>query len=225
MKRLNKEGPRVLGCIYPPRRLEDEDLPSVVAGGAVVIDARPAAEFAQRFFPGTLNIPLNTSFVTWAGWLVSCDNDIYLVLGEGADSRLQEVVRALALIGLDRIKGYFTESALGVVDRGALSSISQVSVQEADRALRAGETIVLDVRSDMEWQEGHLPGARHIPLGYLRDRLGELTTRTPLITHCLSGGRSAIAASILRGAGFEQVSNLSGGFQAWKDAGLAVTHG
>lgn len=224
MKRLNKEGPRVLGSICGPRRVNDQELTAVVASGAMVIDARPASEFAQRFLPGTLNLPLNNSFVTWAGWLVPYDTDIYLLLGENADTRLDEAVRALALIGLDRIEGYFMESALGNVDAGAMSAIPQLSVEEADRALRAGALTVLDVRSETEWKEGHLPGARHIPLGYLRDRLAELSKRTPLITQCLSGGRSAIAASLLRASGFNEVSNLSGGFEAWKDAGLAVVH-
>lgn len=222
MKQLNKQGPRVLGGLGSPRRVDDGELASVVASGAMVIDARPAAEFAKRFLPGTLNIPLNNSFVTWAGWLVPYDVDIYLLLGEGADTQVDDAVRALALIGLDRIKGSFMESALERVQRAAMSAIPQVTVDEANRALGAGEVTVLDVRSDMEWNEGHLPGALHIPLGYLRDRLGELTKRTPLMTHCLSGGRSAIAASILRAAGFDQVSNLTGGFQAWKDAGLTV---
>jgi hydroxyacylglutathione hydrolase len=114
------------------------------------------------------------------------------------------------------------ECALRRLDARAMSAIPQVSVEDAARALGAGEITVLDVRSDTEWKEGHLPGARHIPLGYLRDRLGELSKRTPLITQCLSGNRSAIAASVLRAAGFDQVSNLAGGFQAWKDAGLGV---
>ena len=225
MKRLNKEGPRVLGSISPPRRLDDGDLTSVVESGRTVIDARAAEEFAQRFLPGTLNIPLNNSFVTWAGWLAPYDADLYLLLGQGAETRLDEAVRALALIGLDRVKGFFMESALGAIDRGTVAEIPQLSVLDAARAIRAGEITVLDVRSDAEWEEGHLPNAHHIPLGYLRERLGELAKSTPLVTQCLSGGRSAIAASILRAAGFDRVSNLTGGFQAWQDAGLAVAHG
>jgi hydroxyacylglutathione hydrolase len=224
MKRLNKEGPRVLGGVRPPRRVRDEALAAIVASGATVIDARPAADYAERFLPGTLNLPFNTSFVTWAGWFVPYTTDIYLLLGEGADARLDEAVRALALIGLDRIEGYFLASALDTIDPASLAAIPQVSVDDAERALRAGEVTVLDVRSEMEWDDGHLPGARHIPLGRLRDRLGELTRGTPLVTQCLSGGRSAIAASILRGAGFDRVSNLAGGFQAWNDAGLDVAH-
>jgi hydroxyacylglutathione hydrolase len=69
-----------------------------------------------------------------------------------------------------------------------------------------------------------VPGATHIPLGYLRDRLRELPKDCGFVTQCMSGGRSAIAASILRSEGFERVSNLIGGLQAWKDAGLPVTH-
>lgn len=188
-----------------------------------MIDARPASDYAAGFLPGTLNIPLTNSFVTWAGWLVRYDVDVYLLLGEGAESRLEEAVRALALIGLDRVKGYFGERALRRLDANVLARIPQLSVQEAERPVRAGELTVLDVRSDMEWHDGHLPGARHIPLGYLRDRLGELSRQQPVVTHCLSGERAAIAASILRAEGFENVSNLAGGFQAWKEAGFDVT--
>jgi hydroxyacylglutathione hydrolase len=224
MKKMNKEGPRVLGCICPPRLQNDEALVSIVSGGAVVIDTRSAADYAAGFLPGTLNIPLTSSFVTWAGWLVPYDADIYLLLGEGTDARLEEAVRALALIGLDRITGYFAESALRRLDGAALPRIPQLSAQEAERPVRAGDLTVLDVRSDMEWNDGHVPGATHIPLGYLRDRLRELPKDCGFVTQCMSGGRSAIAASILRSEGFERVSNLTGGLQAWKDAGLPVTH-
>jgi hydroxyacylglutathione hydrolase len=98
MKRLNKRGPRVLGAFRTPRRQQDDALPAIVASGALVVDARPASEYAAAFLPGTLNIPLNNSFVTWAGWLVPYTDDFYLLLGDGAETRLDEAVRALSLI-------------------------------------------------------------------------------------------------------------------------------
>jgi hydroxyacylglutathione hydrolase len=219
MKRLNKEGPRVLGCMCTPRRQNDEALASVVAGGALVIDVRPTAEYAARFLPGTLNIPLNNSFVTWAGWLVPYTIDFYLLLGEGAEARLEEAVRALALIGLDRVAGYFTAGALARLDGPALAQIPQLSPHDlaADGTRR-----IVDVRSDLEWQADHLAGATHIPLGHLTERLSELPKDQPLVTQCQSGTRSAIAASLLRREGFTDVSNLTGGIQAWTDAGLPV---
>jgi hydroxyacylglutathione hydrolase len=219
MKRLNKEGPRVLGCICTPRRQDDEALASVVAGGALVIDGRPAADYAAGFLPGTLNIPFNHSFATWAGWLVPYEQDFYLLPGEGAESRLEDAVRALALIGLDRVRGYFDHRALGRVDSTALARIPQVSPHDVGSN---GKRLIVDVRSDMEWKSGHLAGATHIPLGHLTERLAELPKGRPLVTQCQSGARATIAASLLRRAGFPDVSNLTGGIEAWKEAGLPL---
>lgn len=229
MKRLNKEGPRVLGCICPPRRQDDQALASVVAGGALLIDARPAAEYAAGFVTNSINLPLNNSFVTWAGWLVPYDRDVYLLLGEGADTRLDEIVRALALIGIDRVAGYFTETALTTIDRGSVGRIPQLTpaalselvTPKAAPAAGDGAT-VLDVRTDPEWREGHIAGAIHIPLGHLVDRLTEIPRDRPVVTQCQVGGRSAIAASLLARAGFADVRNLAGGIEAWTQAGLPV---
>ena len=71
-----------------------------------MIDTRPAEVYARGHVPGTLNIPLGGSFITWAGWLVPYDRDFYVVT-----DRIDEVRRALALIGLDRIAGYFADAA------------------------------------------------------------------------------------------------------------------
>ncbi|HYU79406.1 MAG TPA: MBL fold metallo-hydrolase [Vicinamibacterales bacterium] len=222
MKRLNKEGPRVLGCLCTPRRLDDEALGSVVAGGALVIDVRSASDYAAGYVPGTLNIPLNNSFVTWAGWFVPYTQDSYLLLGEGAESRLDEAVRALALIGLDRIAGYFSSSALRRVPASDLARIPQLSPRDAAQRIDAAHLTILDVRSDIEWKEEHLPGALHIPLGQLEERAAELPKQQLLVTQCQSGNRSSIAASVLRRAGFNDVSNMAGGLSAWETEGLPV---
>ena len=129
MKRLNKEGPRLLGSFARPPRTDDGELAALVAGGRLVIDTRSAAEYAAGFLPGTLNLPLTSNFVTWAGWLVPYAEDFYVLLGEGAESRLPELVRALALIGLDRIAGFFSHTALKRAPQ-ALARIPQVMPAE-----------------------------------------------------------------------------------------------
>jgi hydroxyacylglutathione hydrolase len=223
MKRLNKEGPQILGERRMPRQIADDRLAPVLAEGGVVIDTRPAADYAQEFATGTLNLPLNHNFVTWAGWLVPYDKDLYLVLGDGADARLPELLRALALIGLDRVAGYFNESAVKRVGRGGRSQIPQIAPREL-AAMRGDHVpVVVDVRTDNEWREGHLPAAIHIPLGRLTERLSELPHQQPVVVQCAAGARSAIAASVLARAGVADVSNLVGGYNAWIAAGLPTT--
>ena len=173
MKRINKEGPPPLGDRPTPRRLDDQALAAALARGAMVIDTRSAAEYARDAVIGTINLPLNGSFVTWAGWLVPYDADFYLLLGDGAEQRLDEMARALALIGLDRLGGYFTSSALAALPAGAHSRIPQIE-PAALAGMRGDDVpVVIDVRNDAEWGEGHLPSAVHIPLGRLTERLAE----------------------------------------------------
>ncbi len=102
-------------------------------------------------------------------------------------------------------------------------------IREADSAaalqlINHKDAIVLDVREADEFKTGRLLNAKHIPLGKLRDRVGELERYRdkPIIVVCRSGNRSATACSLLGKEGFAQVYNLSGGIMAWQKAGLPV---
>ena len=88
-------------------------------------------------------------------------------------------------------------------------------------ALADGGAVLLDVREPHEWQAGHAPRARHIPLGQLARRAAELPERRAVVTVCRSGARSVRAAVLLARQGRE-VSNLAGGMRAWARAGLPV---
>ena len=88
--------------------------------------------------------------------------------------------------------------------------------------MEAPRPTVIDVRGESEWVAGHLPGARHIPLGYLTDRLDEVPRDRLVVLQCQSGGRSQIAAGLLQAHGIGKVSNLVGGLEAWQEAGLPV---
>lgn len=91
---------------------------------------------------------------------------------------------------------------------------------EAESLIRSG-ALLLDVREQSEWQAGHAPGARHVPLGDLDEELGALPRDRRVVVVCRSGNRSARATALLVRSGFEAV-NLSGGMQAWAAAGLPV---
>jgi hydroxyacylglutathione hydrolase len=82
---------------------------------------------------------------------------------------------------------------------------------------------VIDVRTAAEWSEGHIPGAVHVPLARLTPRLSELCERQPIVAYCQSGARSAVAASVLRAAGVNEVSTVEGGFDEWSRIGGAAS--
>ena len=224
MKRINRDGPRILGSFPRPARLPAETLQSLLRAGETVVDIRPAAAFAQGHVPGTLNIPMNGAFTTWAGWLLPYDRDIYLLVGDDAPQSVDAAVRDLAMIGLDRVAGVFGSGALdGWRAAGhAVASIEQVDVSDVAAALDGGAATVLDVRGRAEWEAGHLPGVANIPVGYLVERLGEIPRDKPVIVQCESGSRSAIAAGLLQAHGVADVRNFTGGYVAWRDAGLPV---
>ncbi len=213
MKRLNRDlgGPEPApgGPVIPGRPTPEE----LFATGSLVIDTRPAHEFAESHRHGAINIPLNGSFLTWAGWLIPYDRDFYLFT-----DREDEVRKLLSLIGLHRIGGVMPTFAA----RGG-GEIAQLSAKDAGARLDA--VTIVDVRSANEWSTGHIPGALHIPLGYLAERASDIPRDKSIVVQCQSGGRSAIAASVLARIGVQNIANLSGGITAWAAAGQPIEGG
>ncbi len=240
MKRINREGPRVLGAQTLPTRTPDDALPELMKSNALVIDLRPAAEFVQAHVPGTLSIAYNRSFSTWAGSIVPYDVDVWLIAGDSADAvtnapestathapeSVVRAVRDLSMIGLDRIAGWFDASARShwAEHVGALTGTAPITTHE----LAAGELLegvqLIDVRGASEWSAGHIPNSHNIPLGRLPAAVSSLDPHRPIVVQCQGGARSTIAASVLERAGRTDVRNLQGGFAAWRDAGHAVSH-
>lgn len=213
MKRVNKEGPKVLGESALPEWLDAAQLKSV-PDDAAVIDVSPSKRFAESHVPGSVNIPV-PMLGNWAGWLIDYSKPVYLIC---ARSQLSEAARVLHKIGVDTIAGAVdveTARREGL----ATESYRSASPTEVAGRIQSGEVHVVDVRSGAEWTEGHIPQAEHHFLGHLPDQLGEIPGDKPLVTQCGSGARSAIAASVLEGAGFD-VINLSGGYREWVAADL-----
>ncbi|HEX6372876.1 MAG TPA: MBL fold metallo-hydrolase [Longimicrobium sp.] len=222
MKRINKEGPRVLGGFPRPARVDVTELPGLIDGLAMVVDTRPAPAYAGAHVPGTLNIPLNRSFNTWAGWLIPYDRDFYLIV-ERSES-MDEAVRDLAMIGLDRVAGFFTADVIDAWRAAGreTGTVQQMTADELADRIASGDVNVVDVRGAAEWEAGHLPGVPNVPVGYLAERLAELPADRPVVVHCQGGARSAIAASVLQANGVRSVANLPGGYQEWVAGGHSV---
>ncbi len=237
MKRINRDGPAVLGGMPSPAELPADSITSLTRDGAWVLDLRDAKQFADSHVPGSISLPMSRSFSTWAGWIVPYDVDVTLLLpnnarrGNHSDTAKQagqetarQAARELAMIGLDRVRGWIdAETALAAWSAAGNTpqSIAQVRVADLAAGLRDGSLHVVDVRGHTEWQAGHLPGAPNIPVGFLADALNSLPAG-PLVVQCQSGGRSAIAASFLHRLGRADVRNLEGGYLSWTAAGLPV---
>jgi len=221
MKQLNKLGPPVLRGLPLPADLSFNRLETLLTEGATLVDTRPAKAFAAVHIPDTINIPHDNSFTNWAGWLLDYDRPFYLIAHTSA---LPQIMRDLTYIGLDKAAGYFDISELDAWLAAGQPSQSYEVITPAQIAARvaAGEVTVIDVRNNEEWESGHIPGAKHIMLGYLPERASEIPTDKPVLVQCRAGARSAIGASILQAKGLPNVMNLSGGFGDWVAAGLPV---
>jgi rhodanese-related sulfurtransferase len=101
-----------------------------------------------------------------------------------------------------------------------MTEIAEIEVADALGLLQGG-ALLIDVREPEEWEAGHAPGARHIPLAQLPDHMGELDAPDRIVVICRSGGRSALATEWLTEAGFD-AANLIGGMQAWAQSGQVV---
>ncbi|MEE9355335.1 MAG: rhodanese-like domain-containing protein [Methylococcaceae bacterium] len=99
---------------------------------------------------------------------------------------------------------------------------SLIAPEQAAQLTYTEEAIIVDVRSTGEWQSGHIPNAKHIPLDQLKSRFSELEQYKdrPIIMQCQGGVRSAKAAQMLKEAGFSKVFDLEGGLNAWEKEGL-----
>jgi hydroxyacylglutathione hydrolase len=222
MKQINRDGPPPLPALdWAATSLGLPEVESRMARGAWVVDARPANAFAAGHIPGTINIPMNASFATWMGSLVPYDRELLLVL-PGDERARAPAVRALCMIGLDSFAGFADDAVLRdwTTSGRALATTPQIDAA----ALAARRDVqVLDVRNNTEWGEGHIPGAIHVALADLAEHVADLPIVRPIVVHCKSGTRSAIATSLLETHGVLDVINLRGGFDAWKSAGLSIT--
>ena len=220
MKRLNAKGPKVLGnlptvCALPPKKF----LKAIGDRHTVLVDTRMMLGFGGGHIQGALNIGGSPALSLWAGWLLDPAKPILLVLE--SDEQLNEIVCLFLRTGYTKFAGYLVGGMKAWDNAGLpLEAVGQMTVHEIRRSKK--ELQLLDVRSPGEWQGGHIPKARHIFLGELRARLGELDKSRPTAVYCDSGYRASIAASMLKQEGFGCVYNVPGSWQAWKRSGYPV---
>lgn len=220
MKKINAEGPEVIGNLprvpaLPPKAFKD----AVEKKAGVLVDTRMMLSFGGGHIPGALNIGGSPILSIWAGWMLDPEKPILLVLE--SDDDLENIVRLFIRTGYTKFAGYLVGGMKAWQAAGfPLDEIGQMSVHQLNQ--RGRDLQIVDVRSPREWKKGHVPGARHIFVPELRDRVNELDRNKPTIVYCGSGYRSSIASSVLKAAGFKQLWNVPGSWEAWRAAKLPV---
>ena len=201
MKEVNKVGPALL---------EEKDIPLILnknelnewleKGKTLILDTRSAEEAKSTLIEGSINIPFDSKFTNWVGWLAKYDEQLLLLTKDG---ERKEVQQALESIGFDVIGAFIDENVISEVETNAYQTIS---MKEFIKEIDNEDVFVVDVRNKTEWNAGHFEQANHLFLGKLRQL--PLPENKRIMVHCETGARSAVAASILKARGCKDVNHM-----------------
>lgn len=180
----------------------------------VVVDGRSPEEFARGHLRGSINVGTGGRFAEYVGSVTDPDDDIVLLVEPGEEV---EARNRLARIGFDGVIGHVPEPDRWLVDHpDDVAVASRLSVDQLRRVqAEQGDLQLVDVRNPGEVALGSIDGAVAIAVGQLPGRITELDPARPTVVFCAGGYRSSLAASVLRRAGFADVSDLLGGYGAW----------
>ncbi len=192
------------------KKLKEDDV--------LILDTRHATFFTQGFIPGSIFIGLEGRFAEWAGSLLSFDKPMMLVTEPGKE---EETVIRLSRVGFDKIQGYLT----GGFDtwKNAGETVDLIIDVEADELAmdipHDPNLVVVDVRRETEFADGHIAGAQNLPLNEMNDvlNLSHFEDTQNLYVHCAGGYRSVIAASLLKREGTHNLRNVLGGWGKIKE--------
>ncbi|MEY4365801.1 MAG: hypothetical protein RLZZ305_1145 [Actinomycetota bacterium] len=207
----NQQDRDVLAEHEPPRRFTVTQLLDARDSGVQIVDTRDPQFFATGHLTGSVNVGLAGRYAEYAGSVISPEEDIVIVTEAGLE--LEAKVR-LARIGYDRVVGWFPADDLADVP-SEVSRASRLTASEfATRRAGVAGLQLVDVRGAGEFADGAVDGAVSIPVAQLRRRAAELDPTRPTVVYCAGGYRSSIGASVLRKAGFVDVSDVLGGIEA-----------
>ena len=221
---LNLAGPPLLGQTLPSlARLKPFQVETLArAGGAAVVDLRPAREYDHAHLPGSFSIGIDGPFSAWVGWVV--DRGRPLVLVGGSAAQQAKAQRQLLRIGYDRIAGALEGGVDAWREAGLpVSSFETAEIEDlAAWVLSAEPMTVVDTRDESEWTHGHVPGAVHLYVPDVAHHAAEIPRDAPVAVHCASGYRAGIAASILEQSGFSRIIHVAGPWSDWDRLHLAT---
>lgn len=221
---INRSGAAPLADLLPLRAIVPAELDRMLREGEMALDVRSGDDFAAGHVPGSVNIALSGQFASWAGTVLGLTAHPVLIADN--DQQLEEARLRMARVGIELLDGYLAGGVAAWRQAGLpVEQVLQITADELNQRLRAGGVQVLDVRREPEWKAGHIEEASWWPLDNFKVSPPDINSELPVAVHCKSGYRSIIASSLLQRAGFRDVINVTGGFDAWQQAGLPSVSG
>lgn len=194
------------------------DFKKAIVDDALIVDTRPALEFTHGFIPGSIFIGLEGRFAEWAGSILPFDREIILITPEGME---EEAVIRLSRVGFEKMRGCL-EGGFATW-KNADETIDVIIDVEADELMMDipfdQNLVVVDVRRETEFADGHLVNALNLPLSEMTDvvHMAQFEDNQNLYIHCAGGYRSVIAASLLKREGIHNLRNVLGGWAKIKE--------
>ena len=217
---INKEGYDNLSEIMEKalKPLGVDELKATLAGDIILLDTRIADVFTMGFVPGSIFIGLEGRFAEWAGSLLPFDKTIFLVTEAGKE---KETVTRLARVGFSKMGGYLEGSYDAWLNAGEKTDMI-VDIEADELAMDIpfdDRLVVVDVRRETEFADGHVKEAINIPLIEMTDpaSMANIEDDHNIYVHCVGGYRSVIAASLLKRQGLHNLRNVLGGWDSIKE--------
>jgi uncharacterized NAD(P)/FAD-binding protein YdhS/glyoxylase-like metal-dependent hydrolase (beta-lactamase superfamily II)/rhodanese-related sulfurtransferase len=218
---LNRRGAQALSDLPELRAFSAQELSYERTNGANLLDVRSGDLFTAAHVPGSVNIALSGQFATWAGIVLGLS--AHPILIADTEDQVSEARMRLARVGIEDVRGYLRDGIEGWKRAGfATANLKSISVQMLNQWQQTSNLPVIDVRRLHEFEAEHISNAISLPLDGTIGSALSVQRDAPIAVHCKSGYRSTIACSLLQRAGFRNVSNVTGGFDAWQEAKLPV---
>ena len=224
MEEYNLKGAPPMPALPEPCACSADEFAANMERGMIVVDVRSPEAFGGAHVPRSLAIPLDM-VPRFAGWLLPYETPVGLVVEHAHE--VHTAVQYLIRIGYDDIVGCLEEGMHDWETGGReFEGVPHVYIGEIKRRMEADEPFtLLDVRSEEEFEEGHLRGAVNIYLGKLPDRLDDVPPARPITCFCGTGHRAIIAASVLKRSGFDRVENCLGSMAACRATACPLESG
>lgn len=211
MKQMNKEKRPLLIEVPVHQKLTQQALQKAIENNLLIIDTRNKNMVAEGHIPGSLHIENGKSLATWIGSLVDYQQQLVLIAD---DDTTEDLTRKLMRIGMDNIYGFVNDLDKMNME---LEKSNLVTSTEVQKHLDKNDVQIIDVRTENEYGNGHIRGAENISLTTLKNNLHKISKDRPVIVHCQSGVRAAMAYSLLKKSGIQNIKMFSGGINEWTE--------